>query len=72
MAVVSWTRSCCLTPLPFVNCITPETGRNETVPNNALNPVMDSSVSGSYVPQRGSDYNGRFGCTCYHSLVKKE
>jgi hypothetical protein len=40
--------------------------------NNALNPVMDTSVSGSYVPQRGSDYNGRFGCTYYHSLVKKE
>jgi Transposase DDE domain group 1 len=29
---------------------------------------MDSSVSEAYGQQRGSAYNGHFGCTCYHPL----
>ena len=29
---------------------------------------MDSSVSETYGHQKGTAYNGRFGCTCYHPL----
>ena len=29
---------------------------------------MNSSESPAYGEQKGSAYNGRFGCTCYHPL----
>jgi len=29
---------------------------------------MDSSESPAYGEQKGSAYNGHFGCTCYHPL----
>ena len=29
---------------------------------------MDSSVSETYGPQEGAEYNGHFECTCYHPL----
>jgi hypothetical protein len=29
---------------------------------------MDSSESPTYGEQKGSAYNGHFGCTCYHPL----
>jgi len=29
---------------------------------------MDSSVSETYGEQEGSEFNGHFGCTCYHPL----
>src|ERR687885_2449973 len=29
---------------------------------------MDSSVSPTFGEQEGTDYNGHFGCTCYHPL----
>jgi hypothetical protein len=30
---------------------------------------LDNSVSETYGEQEGTAYNGRFGCTCYHSLL---
>ena len=40
----------------------------ERKPVRALIPDMDSSVSETYGAQKGTAYNGHFGCTWYHPL----
>ena len=37
-------------------------------PQAAITLDMDSSVSETHGAQKGSAYNGHFGCTCYHPL----
>lgn len=41
---------------------------HEGKPPKAIVLDMDSSQSPTYSEQEGTDYNGHFGCTCYHPL----